>query len=98
MENASNEYERRVKRARKLARKFGLVLTNRPYRSGAEAGFWMLGPPRSFEDIELELLTREERESAPPGPTAEDFRDRLLEHHRRMREIRDERETQADER
>ncbi len=52
------DIEKRIRQARKLARKYGLRLSLRYDTSGGD-DFWLLGPPRSFEDIEFELLTRE---------------------------------------
>ena len=66
------DIERRIRRARKLARQFGLRLTQRQDRRGGD-DFWMLGPPRTFEDIEAELLAREERERKPAVTPVVDY-------------------------
>jgi hypothetical protein len=56
-----SDNEKRIRRARKLARKYGLRLSQRQDMRGGN-DFWLLGPPRTFEDIEYELKRREQAE------------------------------------
>jgi hypothetical protein len=79
---APDDYEKRVRRAHKLARQYGLRLSERR-ADGGLGSFWLLGPPRTFEDCEYELECREqaecERETAHETRriTSQEFRKKL---------------------
>jgi hypothetical protein len=52
------ERQRRIRRARKIAKQLGLRLTNLRSLNGTGSDIWALVEERSFNDVEAELLER----------------------------------------
>jgi hypothetical protein len=52
------EDQRRIRRARKMAKQLGLRISNLRSLDGTGADLWVLAEPRSFDEVEAELLTR----------------------------------------
>jgi hypothetical protein len=52
------EQQRRIRRARKLAKQLGVRLSNLRGLDGSGDGGWVLAVPRSFDEVEAELLVR----------------------------------------
>jgi hypothetical protein len=50
--------ERRIRQARCMARKLGLRLSNLRSVNNVHADLWVLAVPRSFDEVEAELLER----------------------------------------
>ena len=52
------EQERRIREARSMASRLGLRISNLRAPHGGHADLWVLAEPRSFDDVEAELLER----------------------------------------
>ena len=58
------EQQRRIRRARKMAKQLGLRISNLRSLNGTGADLWVLAEPRSFDEVEAELMERmRERQS-----------------------------------